>query len=49
MDKRLAVFIAHGIGDQKIGFSRDMQENLKSNFIYRYIINNIGGALYIFS
>jgi hypothetical protein len=32
MDKRLAVFIAHGIGDQKIGFSRDMQENLKSNF-----------------
>jgi hypothetical protein len=32
MDKRLAVFIVHGIGDQKKGFSRDMQENLQSNF-----------------
>jgi hypothetical protein len=32
MDKRLAIFIVHGIGDQKTGFSRDMQDNLKSNF-----------------
>ncbi len=32
MDTRLAVFIVHGIGVQKTGFSRDMQENLQSNF-----------------
>jgi len=32
MDKRLAVFIVHGIGAQKKGFSHDMQENLQSNF-----------------
>lgn len=32
MDKRLAVFIVHGIGDQEKGFSDDMQENLRSNF-----------------
>ncbi len=32
MDTRLAVFIVHGIGDQKKGFSRDMKDNLKSNF-----------------
>ncbi len=32
MDTRLAVFIVHGIGDQKKGFSHDMQENLRSNF-----------------
>ncbi len=32
MDTRLAVFIVHGIGDQKKGFSDDMQENLRSNF-----------------
>lgn len=32
MDTRLAVFIVHGIGNQKKGFSHDMQENLRSNF-----------------
>jgi len=32
MDKRLAVFIVHGIGAQEKGFSHDMQENLRANF-----------------
>jgi len=32
MDTRLAVFIVHGIGDQKKGFSDDMRQNLRSNF-----------------
>ncbi|MBC8282418.1 MAG: hypothetical protein H8E32_01275 [Nitrospinae bacterium] len=32
MGTRLAIFIVHGIGDQKKGFSHDMQENLRSNF-----------------
>jgi hypothetical protein len=32
MDTRLAVYIAHGIGAQEKGFSKTMQENLRSNF-----------------
>ncbi|CCQ89999.1 conserved hypothetical protein [Nitrospina gracilis 3/211] len=32
MDKKIAVFIVHGIGSQKKGFSEAIEKNLRSNF-----------------